>query len=268
MAIQLPVFNPNIVSFGFIEIKYYSLAYIFGILICWYLTKKLNNMQNKKVFDIENKQFCDDFFYYAVLGIILGGRIGYVFLYNFNYYIHNILDILKIWQGGMSFHGAFIGCLTSGYLLCKKYKIDFLKASDIIVFSIPIALFLGRIANFINLELYGRPTNAPWAMIFPYSDGLPRHPSQLYEALCEGILTFLILIFITKKYKFKYKGLNTGIFFICYGIFRFIIEFFREPDQQIGYILNYFTMGQILSIPLFIAGCYILSKSIYKKQNL
>lgn len=265
MAIKLPVFNPNLISFGPIQIKYYSIAYIIGIILCWYITKYFNNSLKEKVFN-DNKEFCDDFFYYIILGVVIGGRIGYVLLYNFSFYIHHFLEIFKIWHGGMSFHGAFVGVLVSAYLLCKKYKIDFLKMSDISVVSIPVALFFGRIANFINMELYGRPTNVKWAMIFPFSDGLPRHPSQLYEAFFEGIVSFLILLFIAKKDKFKHKGLTTSAFFICYSLSRISIEFFREPDIQVGYLLRYFSMGQLLSLPLLIIGLYLLQNA-FRKNN-
>lgn len=263
---QLPVFNPNLIELGFVQIKYYSLAYILGIMFSWFIIKKINNTLENKIFSATSK-FLDDFVSYLVFGIILGGRLGYVFFYNFNYYSEHLKEIFMIWQGGMAFHGAFIGVLVSGYFLCKKHKIDFFKMSDLCVITIPIALFLGRIANFINLELYGKPTTVKWGMIFPGSDGQIRHPSQLYEAFLEGICLFLILFIITKITKLKYKYLNTSIFFIFYAIFRFIVEFFREPDIQIGYIFKYFTMGQILSIPIFLTGCYLFYLSLKNSKD-
>ena len=256
MTISLPVFNPNIITIGNFSIKYYSLAYILGIIFAWLLIKKFSKYQN--VIDLENKNITDDFFFYTVLGIILGGRIGYVLFYNFVYFLQNPLEIFYIWHGGMSFHGGFIGLIISMYYFCKKNKIDFVRFGDLLAIASPIGLFLGRIANFINLELYGKPTNVAWAMIFPYSDMQPRHPSQLYEALLEGIILFIIMLFIALKTKLKIRGLNSGIFLITYSCFRFFVEFFREPDVQIGYIFKYFTMGQILCLPMLFFGIYIL----------
>lgn len=260
MIIKVPEINPNLFSFGNISIKYYSLAYIFGIILSWFLIKKINNNLDKKILDTNDSKAVDDFFTYAVLGIILGGRLGYVLFYNLPYYSQHFKEIFYIWQGGMSFHGGFIGVSLSGFLFCRRHKIDFFRFTDLMSLTIPIGLFLGRIANFINLELYGKPTNQKWGFIFPYSDGLLRHPSQLYEAFLEGICLFFILFIITKKTKLKLKYLNTSMFLIFYSIFRFIIEFFREPDVQIGYIFEYFTMGQVLCFPMLFVGLFLLRK--------
>ena len=264
MSIQLPEFNPNIITIGNFGIRYYSLAYILGIICAWLLIKKFSKYQN--VIDLENEKIKDDFFCYAVLGILIGGRLGYVIFYNFLYYFLNPIEIFYIWQGGMSFHGGFAGASISAYYFCKKNKIDFFRFCDILSVVSPIGLFLGRIANFINMELYGKQTSMPWGMIFPYSDMQPRHPSQLYEALLEGVILFTIMLTITLKTKLKTKYLNTGIFLILYSSFRFFVEFFREPDKQIGYILNYFTMGQLLCLPMFLIGLYLLIKKC-KKEN-
>lgn len=258
MAINLPIINPNIITFGSFSIRYYSVAYILGIVFAWILIKKFSKYQNVINFDKEN--ISDDFFYYAVIGILLGGRLGYVLFYNFFYYLQHPLEIFYVWQGGMSFHGGFVGASISAYYFCKKNKIDFFRFCDILSVVSPIGLFFGRIANFINMELYGKQTNVPWAMVFPYSDMQPRHPSQLYEALLEGAILFLIMLSITLKTKLKKKYLNTGVFLILYSSFRFFIEFFREPDIQIGYILKYFTMGQLLCLPMLFAGIFFLLK--------
>lgn len=259
MAIELPVFNPNLITIGNLGIKYYSLAYILGICSAWILIKKFSKYQN--VLNLESKKIVDDFFYYAVVGILLGGRLGYVLFYNLPYYLVNPIEIFYIWQGGMSFHGGFTGASIAAYYFCKKNKIDFFRFCDILSVVSPIGIFLGRIANFINLELYGKQTNVPWAMIFPYSDMQPRHPSQLYEALLEGVLLFSIMLFITLKTKLKTKYLNTGIFLTLYSSFRFFSEFFREPDVQIGYLFSHATMGQLLSIPMFLIGIFLLIKA-------
>lgn len=224
------------------------------------MIKFLNKKYNLNLYNDE-KKFCDDFFFYGILGIIFGGRLFYILFYNFPYYISNPFEIFALWHGGMSFHGGFLGASIAGYLLCKKYKIDFLKLADVLAVVAPVGLFLGRIANFINLELYGKPTKGNYGFIFPTADNLPRHPTQLYEAFLEGIVLFLIMFFLVKKYKFEWKKLNSSLFLILYGSFRIFIEFFREPDIQIGYFFNFITMGQILSIPLIIVGFYLLINS-------
>lgn len=262
----LPNFNNSIIDLGFISIKWYSLAYIFGILAAWFMLKYYDKKYKLSIYnDGEKKLFCDDFFFYSVLGIVIGGRFGYVFFYDFTYFLNNPLDIFAIWNGGMSFHGGLIGAILACMLLCRKYDINPLLFFDVIVTAVPIGLFLGRITNFINLELYGRPTNLPWGMIFPNSDGIPRHPSQLYEALLEGLILFLILNFLAFKKKFSVIGLNSSIFLICYSIFRIFVECFREPDIQLGFFFKYITMGQILSIPVLILGIYIFVKKVYGK---
>jgi phosphatidylglycerol:prolipoprotein diacylglycerol transferase len=243
------VIDSVIFRIGFLEIRWYSVAYIIGIIGSWYVTKYFN--RKEKLFD--EKTFEDDYYLYLILGIIIGGRLGYVLFYNLPYYLSNFLEIFKVWKGGMSFHGGLIGVLVSFYLLTKKQKISFWGLLDIVSISVPIGLFFGRIANFINQELYGRVTDSKIGMVFANSDGMPRHPSQLYEAFFEGIVLFLIMFFSAKK-NLKHNGRMSGIFLIGYGIMRFFIEFFREPDEQIGYILAYFTMGQILCLFMVVVG--------------
>jgi len=249
--------NPTIFKIGIFEIRWYSLAYILGIILGWLLILYFNKKSKEKIFT--DKKFSDDFFMYTILGIILGGRLGYVCFYNFVYYIKNPLQIFAIWQGGMSFHGGLIGSIIAIYLITKKHNINFWKFADLCAIIAPIGLFLGRIANFINMELYGRTTNVPWGIVFPNAGNLPRHPSQLYEAFLEGLVLFALLFFLANYTKIRDKaGMLSGIFLIGYSISRISIEFFREPDIQIGFIINYLTIGQILSIPLLIYGIYLI----------
>jgi phosphatidylglycerol:prolipoprotein diacylglycerol transferase len=264
--VQLPIFNTNAISIGFLQVKWYSLAYIIPLMFSWYIVEYCNKKYDLKLYSDENA-FGDDYFFYAVLGIILGGRLGYVFIYNFEYFLKNPAEILEIWKGGMSFHGGFLGTVAALYLLSKKHKIDFFMFMDICAIATPIALFFGRIANFINLELYGRISNVRWAMIFPFTDGRPRHPSQLYEALTEGLILFVIMVYLTYKKRLKIKGLNSAVFLVFYGIFRIITECFREPDVQLGFFVKYITMGQILSLPILGFGLYLLFDRIKTKTK-
>ena len=256
-------FDPVIVNLGFIAIRWYSLAYIFGILLGWWYGKKIIIKRLKFVdYKFDLKDF-DDLITYIIISIILGGRLGYVIFYNLDYYIINPLEIIKIWEGGMSFHGALIGIVIGTLILKKKKRIKTLFFLDVIACVSPIGIFFGRIANFINGELIGKITNVSWSVIFPKIDMKPRHPSQLYEAFLEGFLLFVILnLLITKK---NYvTGTCAYMFLIVYGIFRIFSEIFREPDAQIGYVFNLFSMGTILSFAMIIVGLtifYILEKN-------
>ena len=252
-----PSIDPVIVSFGSLSIRWYGLSYVIGLILGIFLIKKINqNLENGI-----SKKFIDDFFIWGAIGIILGGRIGYMIFYQFSNLIHNPISIFYIWQGGMSFHGGLLGIGISIIVFSKLKKINFLALSDLVSTAAPIGLFFGRIANFINSELYGKITSFPIAMIFPTIDYERRHPSQLYEALFEGIIIFIVLLFITRNKLIKNRiGLNTAIFLILYGVFRTILETLREPDFHIGYLFNYFTMGQILSTPMIILGLFILLK--------
>ena len=260
MLLVHPSIDPVIVSFGIIQIRWYGIAYVLGFLLGIYLIKKINQSYLRK---IKNKQI-DDFFIWSVIGVIVGGRIGYVLFYQTATILTNPINILFIWKGGMSFHGGLIGIIISIFLFSKKYSIDFFQLSDLVSSVAPIGLFFGRLANFINVELYGRVTDFPLAMIYPSIDQAPRHPSQLYEAFFEGVLLFIILRYCNKKnYSRNNFGFITSLFLILYGIFRFLIEFLREPDGHIGLIFNLITMGQLLSIPLVIIGV-----GIYTKKHL
>ncbi len=259
--------NPILFNLGFLEIRWYSLAYIFGILIGWWVSKKIITFKiNNKIIFFDIKLF-DDLISYIIISIILGGRIGYIIFYNASYYFNNPIDIFKIWEGGMSFHGAFIGVIIGTYLFSKKIKVNTFFFLDIIATVAPIGIFFGRIANFINSELYGRPSNFIWSVVFPKIDMVARHPSQLYEALLEGVVLFFIL-FITIFKKNIGIGMCSSLFMILYAVFRILAEQFREPDMQIGYLFNLFSMGSFLSFTMLLVGLFIFSKvknnEIYK----
>jgi len=257
--------EPVLLDFGIIVIRWYSLAYIFGIVFGWWFGKKIishilkNTNLNFKLNDF------DDLISYLIISIIAGGRIGYVIFYNFEYYISNPLEIIKVWEGGMSFHGALIGIIIGTYLFSKKKGVPTFFMLDIIACVAPIGIFFGRIANFINAELIGKVTNVSWSVIFPLVDTLPRHPSQLYEAMLEGIILFLILNILIFKKNYKI-GTSSCLFLIFYGIFRVISEIFREPDTQVGYLLDLFSMGTILSFFMIVSGFVILR--ILKKNEI
>ena len=235
-------FDPIAFQILSFEIRWYSLAYIIGIVIGWTLCKKIF-IKNSDI----NEKF-DDYITYLIIGIILGGRIGYIVFYNFSYYSDNFLDIFKIWQGGMSFHGGLLGVIVSSYIFAKKNNQNPFFYLDQVSLVAPVGIFFGRLANFINSELYGAVSDVPWSVIFIKVDNLSRHPSQLYEAILEGLILFIILIYFTNKNYLNKPGLISGLFLIFYSIFRFLVEFFRVPDEQIGYLILSLTMGQIISL--------------------
>ena len=246
-------FDPVFIDFGIIEIRWYSLAYIFGILFGWWYGKRLIKKQlEKKLIDLYTLKY-DDLVTFIIIGVIVGGRLGYVFFYNFNFYLENLFEIFKIWKGGMSFHGGFIGVALSILIFSKKNDLNHHVYFDNISAVAPIGLFLGRISNFINGELYGTETQKPWGVVFPKIDGLIRHPSQIYEALLEGVLLFIILNLII-LFRRNIPGLISGIFLISYGFFRIICENFREPDSHIGYIFQNYSVGTLLSFVMILFG--------------
>ena len=250
-----PSIDPILISLGFLDIRWYSLSYIFTFIFGSILIKKLNK---KSLNNLSNIQI-DKFFVWAVLGVIIGGRVGYVLFYQLQLFFQDPLYIFQIWKGGMSFHGGLIGMIFAIYIFAKQNNLSFFYLSDLVSIVAPIGLFLGRISNFINTELYGRVTDFPFAFIYPLIDNNPRHPSQLYEAFFEGVVLFIILYLIFIKNSKKYSaGTISAYFLILYSIFRFLIEFLREPDLHLGLYLNYFSMGQILCIPIFFAGILIL----------
>ena len=251
--------NPVIFDLGFLSLKWYSLAYIIGIVFGWWYGKKVILIINERSKDKIELNLFDDFITYVIISIIIGGRLGYVFFYNFSYFISNPLEIFFIWNGGMSFHGGLIGIILASVIFSKRYNFNKVILLDIVSCVAPIGIFFGRLANFINSELYGKPTDISWAVIFPQIDNQTRHPSQIYEAFLEGILLFLILNLIIKKISYK-KGECAALFLIFYSVFRIISEFYREPDLHIGYILNYFSMGSLLSFIMFSIGIIMYFK--------
>lgn len=264
-GLAFPQIDPVIFQIGFFSLRWYSLAYILGIVGAWFLARRMS-VSKGSVFTVLK---IDDFIMWATLGIILGGRLGYVFFYNASYYMEFPLKIFALWEGGMSFHGGLIGVIIATLVFAKKRHIPVFEMSDILVCVAPVGLFLGRLANFSNAELYGRVTYfVPWAIIFPGGGPEPRHPSQLYEALMEGILLFIILngIFWFSSHLRNRSGFLTGLFFILYGVFRFVLEYTREPDGHIGFIWQNFSMGQILSVPMILFGCYLIKKSSFKNK--
>ena len=252
-------FDPVALEIFSLEIRWYSLAYIFGILFGWLYCKKIliNNPNILNLFD--------DFITYLIIGIILGGRLGYTFLYNFEYYSKNPIEILMVWNGGMSFHGGLIGVIVASKIFSIKHKINQFIFLDLVALSAPIGIFFGRVSNFINSELYGRATEVPWSVQFILIDNIKRHPSQLYEAFCEGILLFIILRYFFKKEALKKPGLISGLFLIFYSLFRILCEFFRLPDPQIGYLIFNLTLGQLVSTIFLIIGISIFC--IRKYEN-
>ena len=268
LVIPFPDIHPEIFSFGpFVvdhwsigpfAVRWYALAYIAGLIIGWRYCLALAQRPPQ----VARPQDVDDFLVWATLGVVLGGRTGYVLFYNLPYYLQHPVEIFFLWRGGMSFHGGALGVCVAILLFCRLRRIRLLAFADIIVAAVPIGLFFGRIANFINGELWGRPTDVPWAMIFPNDPAhLPRHPSQLYESFLEGIVLFLVLWVMQRRGARQRPGLICGVFLTGYGLARIIVEFFRQPDAQLGYLLGNaslgLTMGQLLSLPLVIIGLWL-----------
>jgi phosphatidylglycerol---prolipoprotein diacylglyceryl transferase len=260
-------FDPVLVDLGLFQLRWYSIAYILGIFIGWLYAIKIIRKTEKNIFNFKqiDKLNFDESMIYIVIGIIAGGRFGYIIFYNFEYYTQNFLEIFKIWQGGMSFHGGLIGVILSILIYSKKTKFNFFKYADIISCVAPIGIFFGRIANFINAELYGKVSTLPWAVIFPSYDNLSRHPSQIYEAILEGVILFLLINYIAIKKKLIFKpGYTSCFFLIFYSILRIFSEIFREPDIHLGFFFNYFSLGTLLSFATILSGSLIL---LYIKKN-
>ena len=255
LGIPFPDIDPVALQIGPLAIRWYSLAYIAGILLGWRHMRYLRERWESPI----SAEHLGDFVLWSVFGIILGGRLGYVLFYNLDQYLAEPLQILVIWRGGMSFHGGLLGVIVATWLFARRRCIPILALSDLIACAAPIGLFLGRIANFVNGELYGRATDVPWAMVFPNGGPSPRHPSQIYEALLEGLALFTVLAILAQLPRvYRRSGLLTGVFFAGYGVARFIVEFVREPDALLGFILAFLTMGQALSVPLVLFGGYLM----------
>ncbi|MCD4817883.1 MAG: prolipoprotein diacylglyceryl transferase [Candidatus Cloacimonetes bacterium] len=258
--LPFPNFSPTIIKLGMFEIRWYALLYIISFIVGHIFLKKFYKKSNINL----SKDQYENWMFQLMLGVIIGGRVGYLLFYNLKYYIYNPLKVFAVWEGGMSFHGGALGVIIFAYFFCRKHKLNFFKMADPAMSLVAVGLGLGRLGNFINAELYGRITNVKWAIIFPNSDGEPRHPSQIYEFLLEGVVLFFLCFFLYQK-KLK-DGIVFWAFIASYGIFRFLIEFTREPDAHLGFVLGNFTQGQILSFTMVIVGLIGLLFSATKKN--
>ena len=264
LVLPFPDIDPIAVALGPLAIRWYSLAYIVGLIAAWRYCRRLAERPPNA---IDPDQF-DDFLLWATLGVVLGGRLGYVLFYKPAFFLANPLEILVIWQGGMSFHGGAAGVILAIILFARKRGISWLSLGDLVACAVPIGLFLGRLANFVNGELYGRAADVPWAMVFPRDpEQIPRHPSQLYEAGLEGIVLFLLLYLLVRRGWLERPGAIGGAFLAGYGLARIIVEFFREPDAHLGFLLGFTTMGQVLSFPLIIAGVILIAWGYRAKRS-
>jgi phosphatidylglycerol:prolipoprotein diacylglycerol transferase len=253
--LTFPDFDPVAISIGPIAIRWYALAYLAGFLLGWRYCLALAHKNPED----PSPQHFDDFLSWAVIGTVLGGRLGYVLFYQNDYYASHLVEILQVWHGGMSFHGGAAGVITAAWLFTRKYKLNFFAFTDLLAVVTPIGLGLGRIANFINGELFGRVTTVPWGMVFPRGGDLPRHPSQLYEAALEGLLLFTVMALLARLPRIRAQtGFLSGVFLLGYGFCRFLIEFLREPDQQLGFLVAGATMGQLLCLPMMALGLYLI----------
>lgn len=255
-VIVLPEFDEFAIQFGNFGIRWYALAYIAGLLIGFYLLRREAKRPESQL----NNAMIDSLLNYVLVGVIVGGRLGYVLFYNTSFYFSHPLDIFKIWQGGMSFHGGLLGVSLAMILLARRHNISVLAISDRVSMVLPVGLFFGRLANFINGELWGRVSDVPWAMVFPHSDGAPRHPSQLYEASLEGLMLGFVMLFGYRRDWLAHQGRLTAILLFGYGASRYLVEFAREPDAHIGMLFGFLTMGQILCLPMLAGGLYLFMR--------
>jgi phosphatidylglycerol:prolipoprotein diacylglycerol transferase len=263
LVLPFPTFDRVVVEIGPFAIRWYALAYIAGIGVGWAYAKAI--LRSRQLWGgpapMSGADF-DDFVLWVTLGIIVGGRAGYVLFYNLRYFATHPIEIVELWKGGMSFHGGFLGCVIAVVLFARHRRISILSLGDITCAVGPIGLFLGRVANFINGELWGRPADVPWAIVFPDGGPLPRHPSQLYEAALEGLVLFSVLAVLIRTGALKRPGLIIGVFALGYGIVRSIAEFFREPDPQLGFLWGGLTMGMLLSLPMILAGLVLIANAV------
>jgi len=255
LALVFPTLDPVALSVGPIVIRWYALAYLVGFLLGWqyclYLARQNPRGPGAKVYD--------DFLTWAVIGTVIGGRLGYILFYQADYYFAHPLEMLEVWHGGMSFHGGMLGVVGAAWIFARRRRIPFFAFTDVLACVAPIGLGLGRLANFVNGELFGRQTDLPWGMIFPRGGEFPRHPSQLYEALLEGLVLLAIMFVMSQRKGFRARpGFLSGVFLFGYGVFRFVIEFYREPDPQLGFLFAGATMGQLLCLPMIMFGLYLI----------
>jgi phosphatidylglycerol:prolipoprotein diacylglycerol transferase len=257
---QFPNIDPVFLRIGPLAFRWYGLMYIFGFLVGYFFI--LAGVKRRKV--ALTKDDVADFIFALAIGVILGGRTGYILFYNLSYYLAHPLKVFYVWEGGMSFHGGLTGAALAALYFSRKRGVKFFLMADITIIAAPIALMLGRLGNFINGELYGKPTDLPWGIIFPTGGNMPRHPSQLYEAFLEGPVSFVILWLLSRRE--RPPGVIFWSFVALYGLFRFIVEFFREPDSQIGYLAGGFSMGQLLSLPMLMLGLGMVWYSFHRAK--
>ena len=263
LVLPFPAINPVLVQWGPLAIRWYALAYIAGLVLGWMLIRRI--VADDRYWDGVKRpgaDSIDDLLVYCAFGVIIGGRLGNVLFYDPQYYFSHPVEIFKIWEGGMAFHGGLIGALIGALLFARRYRAPILTVLDLCSLVAPIGIFLGRIANFIRPELWGRRTDVPWAVIFPGTDGQPRHPSQIYEALLEGLLAFVILYGLAQGGALRRPGVIMGVFAIVYGAARIFCEFFREPDPRLEDLGRGLTMGMVLSLPLIVVGVAVLLWSL------
>ena len=258
LVIPFPEIDPVLIEIGPIVIRWYALAYIAGLLMGWRYMIRLSRRPGAPI----DEAGVDDLLFWITIGVVLGGRFGYVSFYNPAYYLANPGEALMVWRGGMSFHGGLLGVMVAGVWFARRRGLAVLSIGDLVASAAPIGIFLGRLANFINGELYGRPSELPWAMVFPTGDDQPRHPSQLYEALLEGLVLFVVLWLLARQAPWARRpGFLLGAFCAGYAVARGFVELFRQPDAHIGFLAGGATMGQLLSLPLLVAGLYLMARA-------
>ncbi len=265
--LTFPDIDPVALALGPIEIRWYALAYLAGFLLGWRYVVHLAALDG--LASRLTKAVIDDFLPWMILGVILGGRIGYILFYKFEMYMSDPAEILRIWHGGMSFHGGAAGAIVAMVIYAAKHKLPLLKLTDYVCCAVPIGLFFGRVANFVNGELFGRKADVPWAFVFPAGGPEPRHPSQLYEALLEGAVLFIVLVLLARHDNIRMReGFLSGVFLCGYAVARSFVELWREPDTHIGYIAGFLTMGQILCLPMLAGGLFLIVCAFRRKETV